>query len=66
MAARGDTKLYFPGLGSTYDSLADWAYVLLRVTAGLMLLPHAWPKFMVFGAQGVATTLSRAAASNRP
>ena len=59
MAARSDTKLFFPGLGSTYDLLADWAYPLLRITAGLMLLPHAWPKFMVFGAQGVATSLAR-------
>ena len=54
MEARGSTKLYFPGLGGIYDALADWAYPLLRATAGLMLLPHAWPKFMVLGAQGVA------------
>jgi putative oxidoreductase len=54
MEVRGDTKLFFPGLAGIYDSLADWAYPLLRATAGLMLLPHAWPKFMVLGAQGVA------------
>ena len=60
MAARGDTKLYFPALGGIYDALADWAYPLLRATAGLMLLPHAWPKFMVAGAKGVAAnTLAR-------
>src|SRR6266568_4786804 len=57
MAARGETKLFFPGLGGTYDLLTDWAYPLLRATAGLMLLPHAWPKFMVLGAQGVATNI---------
>jgi putative oxidoreductase len=57
MAARGDTKLYLPALGGIYEGLADWAYVLLRITAGLMLLPHAWPKYMVFGAQGVATNV---------
>jgi putative oxidoreductase len=57
MAARAETKLYFPGLGGIYDSLADWAYPLLRATAGLMLLPHAWPKFMVLGAQGVAANI---------
>jgi putative oxidoreductase len=59
MAARGDTKLYFPGLGSTYDSLADWAYPLIRITAGLMLLPHVWPKLMTAGAAGVAAGLAR-------
>jgi len=36
-----------------------WAYPLLRVTAGLMLLPHVWPKFVSFGAAGFATSLAR-------
>jgi putative oxidoreductase len=54
MEGRSHTKLIFPGLAGIYASLADWAYPLLRATAGLMLLPHAWPKFMVLGAQGVA------------
>jgi hypothetical protein len=39
MAARGETKLYFPGLGGIYETLVDWGYPLLRATAGLMLLP---------------------------
>jgi putative oxidoreductase len=59
MAARGDTKLYFPGLSSIYDGLADWGYPLLRVTAGLMLIPHVWPKLMSAGAAGVAAGLAR-------
>ena len=60
MAARDDTKRFFPGLAGIYDLLEDWAYPLLRATAGLMLLPHAWPKFMVAGAHGVAAnTLAR-------
>jgi len=57
MAARGETKLYFPGLGGIYETLVDWGYPLLRATAGLMLLPHAWPKYMVLGAQGVAANI---------
>jgi putative oxidoreductase len=57
MAAHSETKLFFPGLGGTYDLLTDWAYPLLRATAGLMLLPHAWPKYMVLGAQGVAANV---------
>src|SRR4029078_9684940 len=63
MAARTDTKLYFPGLGGIYDGLADWGYPLLRITAGLMLLPHVWPKFMTAGAARVATTLARRASA---
>src|SRR4029078_3506052 len=52
MAARTDTKLYFPGLGGIYDGLADWGYPLLRITGGLMLLPHVWPKIMTACAAG--------------
>jgi len=59
MPARSDTKLYFPGLGGIYDGLSEWAYPLLRITAGLMLLPHAWPKFATAGAAGVAAGLAR-------
>ena len=59
MAARSDTKLFFSGIGSTYDALADWAYPLLRITAGLMILTHVWTKFTTFGAAGVATSLAR-------
>ncbi|HKA75818.1 MAG TPA: DoxX family protein [Pseudolabrys sp.] len=55
----GAPKLYFPGLGGLYESLYDFAYPLLRITAGLMLFPHVWPKFMV-GVQAVAAnTLAR-------
>src|SRR6516165_8520486 len=57
MATRADTKLYFPPLGSVYGSLDEWAYPLLRATAGLMLIPHAWPKFMVLGVKGVAANI---------
>jgi putative oxidoreductase len=57
MNSAAQPKLFFPGLSGIYEPLADWAYPLLRATAGLMLLPHAWPKFMVFGAQGVAANV---------
>ena len=52
-----EPKRIFSGLDGIYDSLIDWVYPLLRATAGLMLLPHAWPKYMVFGAQGVAANV---------
>jgi putative oxidoreductase len=29
-----------------YPHAAEWAYALLRVAAGLMLVPHVWPKLM--------------------
>jgi putative oxidoreductase len=57
MATRAETKLYFPVLRGIYDSLGDWTYPLLRATAGLMLLPHVWPKFMALGAKGVAANI---------
>ena len=35
-----------PALAKLYPCAAVWGYVLLRVTAGLMLIPHVWPKLM--------------------
>ena len=57
MNSAAQTKRLIPRFSGIYDSLADWAYPLLRATAGLMLLPHAWPKYMVLGAQGVAANI---------
>ena len=49
----------FQALVTLTNSLADWAYPLIRITAGLMLLPHVWPKLMTAGAAGVAAGLAR-------
>jgi putative oxidoreductase len=35
-----ETPLFFPSLGSLYQSLAPWAEALLRVFVGLALVPH--------------------------
>ena len=35
-----ETPLFFPALGSFYQSLAPWAEALLRVFVGLALVPH--------------------------
>jgi putative oxidoreductase len=35
-----ETPLFFPALGSLYQSLAPWAEALLRVFVGLALVPH--------------------------
>ena len=39
------TRIIFPFMKPVYDSLADYAYPLLRVTAGLIFVPHGWQKF---------------------
>ena len=39
-------KLLFPGLQSFYRCVEPFSYVLIRVTVGLMLIPHGWPKLM--------------------
>src|SRR5215472_18641159 len=49
--------MFFSTLRGIFRALAGWGFPLLRATAGLMLLPHAWPKFMVLGAQGVAANI---------
>src|SRR5262245_11995257 len=58
----GDTtpepKPVIPGLGQYYKFTSDLAYLIVRVTAGLMLIPHGWPKVFTRGASGVATTLT--------
>jgi putative oxidoreductase len=40
------TQPVIPALSQVYPQATEWAYLLLRVTAGLMLLPHVWPKLM--------------------
>jgi putative oxidoreductase len=46
-------RLLFPGLKPFYDWAEPFTWPLLRVTAGLMLLPHGWPKLMM-GITGTA------------
>jgi putative oxidoreductase len=50
------TQPVFPSLARSYSWLTEWAYLLLRITAGLMLIPHAWLK-MSFGPAAVATNV---------
>lgn len=58
MTAQTDQpKLIVPGLAGLYASLHDFAYPMVRITAGLMLLPHGWPKLVKFGAAGVAANV---------
>ena len=48
-----------PALGRWYKFTSDLAYLIVRVTAGLMLIPHGWPKVFNMGPDGVAATLAR-------
>ena len=48
-----DPRPVFPALGRYYGITSDLAYLLVRVAAGLMLLPGGWGKLMA-GAQAVA------------
>jgi putative oxidoreductase len=57
--ADADPRPVFPALGQYYGLASDLAYVIVRVTAGLMLIPHGWPKVMAGASAVAANTLSR-------
>src|SRR5262245_57238417 len=46
-------KLLFPQLQSFYRGAEPLSWALVRITAGLMLIPHGWPKLMM-GVGGTA------------
>src|SRR4051794_4333122 len=61
MTTIGDTtpepRPVIPALGRHYRFTSDLAYLIVRVTAGLMLIPHGWAKVMNLGVDRVATML---------
>jgi putative oxidoreductase len=57
---RGPTRLLVPAMGSFYDRAADISWLIIRLTAGLMLLPHGIPKVFEQGISAFAAAgLSR-------
>ncbi len=51
------TSLIVPGMAGLYDKLACAAYPIVRVTAGLFLVPHGMQKlFGMFGGGGLKGT----------
>lgn len=48
-----------PALGRYYPFTSDLAYVIVRVTAGAMLLQHGWLKVMNMGPTGLAAYFAR-------
>jgi len=49
-------KLLIPQLQSFYTWVEPLSYALIRITAGLMLIPHGWPKLMM----GITATANMA------
>jgi putative oxidoreductase len=49
-------RLLIPQLRPFYDRVEPLAWALIRVTAGLMILPHGWPKLMA----GIGPTAANA------
>ena len=56
--AGGDPKPIFPSLGRYYGRTSDIAYLIVRLTAGLMLIPHGWTKVLA-GIPGVSGYFTR-------
>jgi putative oxidoreductase len=57
--AGSEPKPIIPALGRYYGLTSDLAYVLVRLTVGLMLLPHGWTKVSVGGIAGVSGYFAR-------
>ena len=49
-------RLLLPALRPFYDRVEPLSWALIRITAGLMLIPHGWPKLMM----GVTATANMA------
>jgi len=43
---QAQTKLLIPGLRPFYAWAEPLSWALVRITAGLMIIPHGWPKLM--------------------
>jgi len=54
-----DPRPVIPALGKHYGLASDLAYLIVRVTAGLMLIPHGWTKVFTNGVGGVTGMLTR-------
>ena len=49
-----NSRLYIPAFSGIYQSLSPYMEPLLRVVAGLLLIPHGLPKAGLIGGSGVA------------
>ena len=55
----GGPELYFPALGGGYEKLTPYTWPLVRVTVGLMLVPHGWMKLIGGGLEGTARFMAQ-------
>lgn len=51
--SNNEPKLLLPQLKPFYDRVEPLSWLLVRMTVGLMVLPHGWPKLMA-GIEGTA------------
>ena len=58
MAAKGEAKLLYPGLGDFYGTWRDISYTLIRVVVGVIMIMHVWGKFKA-GPAAVAATMAK-------
>jgi putative oxidoreductase len=52
-------KLLFPQLQSFYRCVEPLSWALIRLTVGLMIIPHGWPKLTAGVAATAATALAK-------
>ena len=55
----GGPRPMVPALAKMYPQAEQWGYLLLRVVAGAMLIPHGWPKLMAGPAAVAANVMTR-------
>ena len=51
-----EPRLLFPQLKPFYDKVEPLSWLLVRLTVGLIIIPHGWPKLMA----GIDATAQRA------
>ena len=59
MFGGGSPRPMIAALSRIYPQAEQWSYLLLRVAAGAMLVPHGWPKLMAGPAAVAAGTMTR-------
>ena len=52
-------RLLIPGLRGFYDWAEPFSWLVIRLTAGLMIIPHGWPKLMAGIGPVAANALSK-------
>jgi len=59
MSMTNNTRPMIPALSGIYPQAEQWGYLLLRVVAAAMLVPHGWPKLMAGPAAVAAGAMKR-------